>query len=118
MKKNGKRVEVRSTIKMEMISVNELRVLCNELLSDIETISSWNPNLTVTDAFLWMLMGSLVSLLSVQPDELADIYDPEDQDHYFKAVVAILTNRLEPSVDPEHILNEFLKTLDAVSQRV
>ena len=85
---------------IELMSESEFIRLCDEILIDIERVQSWNPTLSKRDAFLWMLLGTLVSLPSVPILEQPSVYDPSLPDPYLHAVLEVLAGRCKDSFDP------------------
>jgi hypothetical protein len=85
---------------METISQREFETLCDDIYRDRELIFDLNPGLQPREATLWMLLGCLISLLSVPVEEQSSIYDPTRTDPYFDAVLEVLKARTHPTFDP------------------
>jgi hypothetical protein len=97
---------------METISEQEFIKLCDGIYDDLHQVHEWNPSLSRRDAFLWMLLGSLVSLLSVPILEQPSVYDPSKSDPYLLAVLEVLAGRCEGSFDPTDYLSRVLGQIE------
>jgi hypothetical protein len=82
------------------ISEEEFRRLCEELYDDREQAYGFNPNAGRADALMWVLLGSLLSLLSVTEEEQSELFDAADADPYGEAVRRLLLKRARPHFDP------------------
>jgi hypothetical protein len=91
---------------MSTISEEEFGKLCEDIYADRFLTYSFNPNVSRREALLWMLLGCLVSLLSVPVLEQPSIYDGASEDPYADAVREVLKDRMEPRFDPQPYLLE------------
>jgi hypothetical protein len=96
------------------ISEAEFIKLCDDLYNDRQRIYQFNPSAGKRDALLWMLLGCLMSLLSVAapPDEGGADGSPVS-DAYADAVKAILRGHMRPPFDPQVHLAELSRKLDS-----
>lgn len=92
---------ISSDPKAETVSEAEFSKLCTRIYEDREQIYSFNPSAAPGEALLWMLLGCLISLLSVPPAEQPDLEAISSPDPYADAVREILRNRMQPPFDPE-----------------
>lgn len=95
------------------ISEDEFRKLCDELYADRHQLYSFNPSVSRREAVLWMLLGCLVSLLSVPVLDQPSLYGATSQDPYTDAVSEILDGRTEPPFDPRPLLAELKQKIEA-----
>jgi len=89
---------------VETISESELKKVCDELYGDRFEIYAFNPGASRPDALLWMLLGCLISLLSVGEEELQALFDSSGQVSYRDAVCGLLEGRTEPPFDPRAVV--------------
>ncbi len=94
---------------MEAVSESELKRVCEELYRDRFEIYAFNPGASHGDALLWMLVGCLISLLSVDEEELQALFDSSGQTSYADAVCKLLEGRTKPPFDPRALLEELTK---------
>ena len=97
----------------ETISESELKRVCAELYRDRFEIYAFNPGASHSDALLWMLMGCLISLLSVNEEELQTLFDSSGQISYADAVCLLLEGRTEPPFDPREVVEELTKRVES-----
>ena len=97
------------------ISEAEFVKLCEDVYADRQQIYQFNPNASKREALLWMLLGCLISLLSISDSEQQSIDEPSSQDPYSDAICRILQNRMQPSFDPQTHLAELSKKIEADS---
>lgn len=94
------------------ISEAELIRLCENLYTDRRQIYEFNPNAGQREAMLWMLLGCLLSLLSI-PDNEQPSVNSSSTDPYGDAVREILRNRTQPSFDPQSHLAQWSKKIES-----
>ena len=97
---------------MHTISEQAFKKLCEEIYADRDSIFSYVPSLSRRDALLWMLLGCLVSLLSVPEDEQPGVYAGASGDPYGDAICELLQRRAPPAFNPRPYLEELSKRLD------
>lgn len=97
---------------METITEQEFKTLCDDLYRDRDEIYPFNPNVTHREALLWMLLGILVSLLSVPILEQPSVYGGTNSDPYGTAVIELVLQRASPEFDPETYLKELSEKLE------
>ncbi|HYY55899.1 MAG TPA: hypothetical protein VE842_01140 [Pyrinomonadaceae bacterium] len=98
---------------MSTISEEEFRKLCEDIYADRLLTYSFNPNASRREALLWMLLGCLLSLLSVPLSEQPSAYGGSSVDPYGEAVCEVLKDRMEPPFDPQPILRELATRAEA-----
>jgi hypothetical protein len=87
------------------ISEAEFVKLCDDLYVDRQQIYRFNPNTSRREALLWMLLGCLISLLSISDTEQPSL-NSSSADPYGQAVREILLGRTQPPFDPQAHLAE------------
>lgn len=98
---------------METITEQEFEKLCEDVYAEREEIYPLIPNLSRREALLWMLLGSLVSLLSVPVEEQPDIESGATSDPYGDAIIELLQPRARPAFDPQIHLATLSDKLEA-----
>lgn len=93
---------------VEKISREEFEKLCDEIYRDRLEIYEFNPGATRRDALLWMLLGCLISLLSINYEELEALTDSSGKD-YGDVVCQLLRERAEPTFDARPHVEELVK---------
>lgn len=96
---------------METIDLAMLDRLCERLFDDIDGIHAFNPGLSKREAFFWMLMGTLINLLSVPVAEQTAVFDAGSSNAYFQGVLKILGGRVESSAAVEELLARYSNQL-------
>ncbi len=91
---------------VETISESELRRVCDEIYRDRFEIYAFNPGASQSDALLWMLLGCLISLLSVEEEELQALFESSGQASYTDATCKLLEGRTAPPFDPRPVVEE------------
>ncbi|HEX8494322.1 MAG TPA: hypothetical protein VF658_15845 [Pyrinomonadaceae bacterium] len=94
------------------ISEAEFVKLCNDIYADRYQIYKFNPNASRREALLWMLLGCLISLLSLSDSDQQSVYEPSSLDPYARAICEILQNRMRPPFDPRAHLAELSKKIE------
>ena len=98
---------------VETISEAEFEKLCDEIYRDRFEIYDFNPSATKREAVLWMLLGCLISLLSINDAKLQSLVDSScAEDPYGEAVCKLLRERGEPSFDPRPFVEELSKRVE------
>lgn len=87
--------------------------MCDDIYDDRRRIYSFNPNAEHMEALLWMLLGCLVSLLSVPILDQPSVYGTTSAERYSDAICALLRNRTSPPFDPRACLAELSEKLKA-----
>lgn len=98
---------------VETISAGELKRVCDEIYRDRFEIYAFNPDASRGDALLWMLLGCLISLLSVDEEELQTLSDSSAQTSFADAACKLLEGRTEPPFDPRAIVEELSKRVES-----
>ncbi|MEA2175478.1 MAG: hypothetical protein QOD00_3070 [Blastocatellia bacterium] len=98
---------------MSTISAEEFERLCLDIYADREQIYPFNPNASRREALLWMLLGCLVSLLSVPILDQPSVYGGSSPDPYADAICELLQPRMNPAFDPRIYLDQLTEKLKA-----
>jgi hypothetical protein len=98
---------------MSTISAEEFEKLCRDIFADRCQIYSFNPNASRREALLWMLLGCLVSLLSVPILDQPSVYGGSRTDPYADAICELLQSRMDPAFDPRIYLAELSEQLES-----
>ena len=94
------------------ISEGEFKRVCDQIYKDRQELYSFNPGAGQRGALLWMLLGCLISLLSVEDRELESLFESSGQDPYGDAVRTLLKERAEPPFDPQPYLDRLSESVD------
>lgn len=94
----------------------EFKKLCDEVYRDRYEIYPLNPNVSRREALLWMLLGSLVSLLSVPLLEQPGVYGDRTSDPYGEAITELLQKHASPAFDVKVYLAELSEKLEAEAE--
>lgn len=94
------------------ISEAEFVKLCNDIYADRHQIYQFNPNASKREALLWMLLGCLLSLLSIPAPEQSSRNDNSSFDPYVDAIYEILQNRMRPPFNPQTHLAVLSKKIE------
>ncbi len=97
---------------VETISADEFKRVCDEIYRDRFEIYDFNPAATKREAVLWMLLGCLISLLSVNDEELQALYGSSSRDPYGDAVRRLLEGRTAPPFDPRPVVEELSERVE------
>jgi hypothetical protein len=98
----------------DRISEAEFKKLCEDIYADRFLIYTYHPNAgSHREALLWMMLGCLVSLLSVPVLEQPSVYGGTSADPYGDAVIELLSGRMEPGFDPRVHLLELSRRIEA-----
>jgi hypothetical protein len=98
---------------IQTISAGEFEKLCRDIYADRQQVYSFNPNASRREALLWMLLGCLVSLLSVPILDQPSVYGNSRPDPYADAIVELLQPRMNPAFDPRIYLDQLTAKLKA-----
>lgn len=98
---------------VETISEADFEKLCDEIYRDRFEIYDFNPGASKREAVLWMLLGCLISLLSVTDAELQSLVDSSSQDPYGESVCKLLRARGSPPFDPQPFVEELSKKVES-----
>ena len=89
---------------MTRLTEAEFARICGGIYEDRESIIKHNPVGTREETLLWMLLGCLVTYLSLAEIETPCFTGRPDADTYRKAVVFILKDRRTDDFDAEKYL--------------
>ncbi|MDX6692772.1 MAG: hypothetical protein QOF02_375 [Blastocatellia bacterium] len=96
---------------MSFITEQEFIKLCDELYADRHQLYAFNPNIARREAVLWMLLGCLLSLLSIPDAEQSGLLNGASADPYAAAVSELLRTRMRPPFEPQVHLAELSKKI-------
>lgn len=94
---------------MNKISEQEFARICRGIKQDRETICRHNPIGTSEEILLWMLLGCLVSYLSLSEIETPCFSGKPDAKTYRNAILFVVQDRKTASFDAEKYLNQLTK---------
>ena len=101
---------------MTTISEMEFKRLCDDIYADRRQVYAFNPNVSRREALAWMLLGCLVSLLSIPILEQPSVYRGASSDPYGDAIREVLKDHTEPAFDPEIYLLELSERIESESK--
>lgn len=101
---------------MSTISEQEFKKLCDDAYADRFQIYAFNPNVSRREALLWMILGCLLTLLSVPILEQPSAYGGASDDPYGDAICEVLKDRMEPDFDPQTYLSELSRRLETETE--
>lgn len=90
---------------VETISEERFGKLCEEIYRDRAEIYLFSPGMAKGDALCWVLMGCLISLLSLKESELESLGRGLS---YADAICELLQGRAEPPFDPRPHIEELI----------
>ena len=92
-----------------MINEPEFARICEQIYEDREQIYQFNPNVAHNEVLLWMVLGCLVSYLSLSDAETPCFPGAPDAEVYRAAILHVLQTRREPKFDADVYLQELIK---------
>lgn len=84
---------------MTKINEAEFKRICDGIYKDRESVCRHNPIGTPEEIVLWMLMGCLISYLSLEESESPCFPGTPDAAVYRDAIIYILTNKKSDNFD-------------------
>lgn len=93
---------------MSTISEDQFDRICLGIIEDRETIIKHNPIGTPEETLLWMLLGCLVSYLSVPEDQMPCFTGKPDASTYRDAIKYVLNARISAELDIDKRLDELI----------
>jgi hypothetical protein len=97
---------------VETISEAEFSKLCEEIYRDRFEIYRFNPGVGESEALLWMLLGCLISLLSIGEEELQSLADSSSQEPYADTIHQLLREHGRPGFDPRLYLEKLSESVE------
>ncbi|MGQ0542495.1 MAG: hypothetical protein ACT4O9_11700 [Blastocatellia bacterium] len=94
---------------MTIISESEFRKICEGLLEDEKVICRTNPIGTRNETMLWMLLGCLVSYLSLEELETPCFSGKPDEKTYREAIEFVLRDKREGNFNAGRHIDLLLK---------
>ncbi len=91
---------------MNEISEEKFAEICEKIRSDREIICKHNPIGTVEETLLWMLLGVLISYLSLSEIETPCFTGKPTAETYRQAILFILKDRKTADFDAEKYLEK------------
>jgi hypothetical protein len=98
---------------VETISESEFQRVCDGVYRDRREIYQFNPGAGHSEAVLWMLLGCLISLLSVTDEELQTIAASSTGETYGDVIRELLSKRAAPPFDPRPFLDELSRKVES-----
>jgi hypothetical protein len=95
-------------LSMETISESELRKICVEIYRDRFAIYDFNPQMKPAEAVQWMLLGCLISRLSITDEELQEA----SATSYAEAITKLLSERTAGGFDARSVVDELMKRVE------
>lgn len=92
---------------MNKISEEKFVEICEGIYADRELICRHNPIGNAEETLLWMILGCLVSYLSLSEIETPCFTGKPTADTYRKAILFILKNRQTENFNAEKYLEKF-----------
>lgn len=100
---------------MHGISEARFRTLCEEIYRDRVRIYEFNTAAPRAETLLWVLLGSLFSLLSLRDQEMPIVAEPMVEG-YVEAICKVVNSRNEGAFDPRPILQNLIARTDTDSE--
>lgn len=97
-------------ISMTKISEKEFAKICSGIFKDRETIYKHNPIGTAEETLLWMLLGVLISFLSLSEVETPCFNGKPDAETFREAISFVLENRKTKDFSEEKYLDEMFES--------
>ena len=97
---------------MDTISEEKFKALCEDIYGDRQLVYSYLPNASHREALMWMLLGCLVSLLSVPENEQPNVSTETSEDPYADAICKLLQERAQTPFNPRPYLDRLSKRLE------
>lgn len=94
------------------ISEGEFKRVCDEIYKDRFEIYRFRPGTSRSEAILWMLLGCLISLLSVTDAELQALVDESTSNPYSDAICKLLQARAGKPFDARQYIEELAKRVE------
>lgn len=91
------------------ISEKEFAKLCEDVYRDRERIYAYNPNMNRVDCLEWMILGCLITLLSIED---SDQFSASSEHTYGEIISKLLENRMTEPFDPCVHLKQLRGKLD------
>jgi hypothetical protein len=95
------------------ISEQDFAKLCDDAYRDRELIYSYNPNMNPVDCLEWMILGCLITLLSIEEADQANAFSESTEHPYGEAIVKLLENRMTEPFDADAHLKQLSGKLNA-----
>ena len=89
------------------ISESEFKKICKGISEDREIICKHNPIGTEEETLLWMTLGALITLLSLDDKETPCFPGKPTAETYREAISFVLKDRKIDKFDEETYLNDF-----------
>ena len=89
---------------MKTITKVEFEDICRQIAADRDVIIRNNPLGTEDEIMLWMLLGTLVSYLSLAEQETPCFSGKPNAAVYRDAIRSVLAGRMENKFDPDQFL--------------
>jgi hypothetical protein len=93
------------------LTAHQFQTLCDDIYADREQIYEFNPAASQAEALLWMVLGSLFSLLSLNDEEIP-VVTPPTVPNYVDAICVVVEAHREGEFDPRGVLLELIARPD------
>lgn len=90
------------------ITEAEFSRICDEIRIDRDKIVANNPIGTVEETLLWMLLGVLMSYMSLDESQTPCFNGKPDAETYRNAILFILRGRMQPDFDAAPVLQTMI----------
>lgn len=90
---------------MKTITEREFKRICRDISNDRDVIIRSNPIGSKEEILLWMLLGTLVSYLSLSENETPCFNGKPEADTYREAIRFVLRGRMATEFDPEPLID-------------
>lgn len=94
---------------MSEITEEKFAEICNKIYADREIICKHNPIGTSEETLLWMILGCLISYLSLSEIETPCFTGRPTAETYRQAILFVLKDRKSEDFDAEKYLEKFYK---------
>lgn len=81
------------------ISEGQFKKLCDDVYLDRHQIYKFNPGMSHRDALLWLILGSVYSLLSIPVIYQPSSINPTSDDPYGDVICELLQGRMKEPFD-------------------
>ena len=99
---------------MSSLTAYQFQTLCDDIYADRNQIYEFNPAVSHPEALLWMVLGSLFSLLSLSDEEIP-LVSPPTVANYVDAIRAVVEGHRDGDLDPREILDDLVTRSEATA---
>lgn len=91
---------------MMKVSEQQFAKLCEDVYLDREQIYNYNPSMNRVDCLEWMILGCLITLLSIEPSDQSYDFETSTEHPYGEVICKLLHNRMTEPFDAKLYLNQ------------